>query len=385
MAAALVGALGLAGCASDSVEPQGSAAAPSSVPTFASVQWDRLPDPPLSPRLAAIVVALDDRLLVVGGDDGAPCPPTADCAGPRDPSQDGAIYDPATREWSPIADAPIGLDDGNAAVVVGSKLYVLDGGSERQLISYDPTSDAWTRLEPGDHARYVNLVALGDLVAVVSGTREEGDPTDQVYDPATDTWTDLPPDPLGASFDRVLTDTPTGAILTAKESVPHPGSAAPAIVLAAQLSPDHATWKRLPDSDLIGGYRWAWTGQRMVDPTLGEADGGEVGNWGRSVPFGGRFDPATQTWSRLPGAPKGYSKTGWKVEALGGPVSAAGGWFYDDRSGRWSKLLRPDGAPEYAGSAAWVGDTLFVVGGQFEASGAYALSAGAWALTVDAT
>jgi hypothetical protein len=30
---------------------------------------------------------------------------------------------------------------------------------------------------------------------------------------------------------------------------------------------------------------------RLINPTLGDADGGEVGNWGRTYPYGGIFDP----------------------------------------------------------------------------------------------
>ncbi len=373
--------LGVAGCASDSVDQDSAGTAPSAVPTYASVQWERLPAPLLTPRLGAIAVALDEKFLVVGGDDGPPCPPNADCApSTSEPRRDGATYDPATRLWENVAQAPVGLLNQYPHVVAGEALYIL---TEDDLLCYDSDADTWSEhpVPDSDH-RDVQLVSIADRPAAVSGERSADGQGDEIYDPETETWADLPADPLGPSFDRTYTDTSAGAVLTAKESVPNPGSAEPTLVRAALLSEDLTTWKRLPDSDLIGGYRWAWTGERMVDPTLGEADGGQVGNWGRSVPFGGRFDPATETWGRLPAAPEGYSRTGWKVEALGGPVSAAGGWFYDDRSGRWSKLLRPDGAPEYAGPAAWVGDTLFVLGGQSEGSGTASLSGWAWALRV---
>lgn len=383
MAAVLVGLIGLAGCASDSVETEDAAAAmPTAIPTLAAVQWERLPDPPLSPRLAAIAVSVDERFLVVGGDDGPPCSPNADCA-PRtsEPLRDGATYDPATRQWEAVAQSPVGLLSQYPYVVAGEALYVL---TEDGMVAYDVATDTWDQHPaPASVHRDGHLVSIAGRPAVVSGERLTGSPADETYDPATERWDEIPVDPLGLSFDRTYTDTPAGAVLTAKESVPNPSSEVPALVRAARLSPDLTTWERLPDSDLIGGYHWAWTGERMVDPTLGEAAGGQVGNWGRSVPFGGRFDPASATWSRLPAAPQGYSRTGWKVEALGGPVSAAGGWYYDDRTEVWSKLLRPDGAPEYAGAATWVGDTLFVLGGQSEGQGEETLSGWAWALAVD--
>lgn len=381
MTFALVGLTGLTGCASDAAEAERSAAAPSAVPTLATVQWQRLPDPPLSPRLATIAVAVDGKLLVVGGDDGPPCPPNADCAPSAEPRSDGATYDLDAGTWAPIATAPVGLLNQSPFAVAGEALYVL---VEDGLLSYDVGADRWDRhAAPSAEHRDVQLVSISGRPAAVSGTRAADGPPDEIYDPATDTWADLPADPLGPSFDRTYTDTPGGAVLTAKADVTNPTADAPTLVRAARLSPDLTTWEQFSDSDQIGGYRWAWTGTRLVDPTLGEADGGKVGNWGRSVPWGGRLDPGSGTWTRLPAAPKGYSRTGWKVEALGGPVSAAGGWFYDDRSGAWAKLLRPDGAPQYPGAAVWVGDTLIVWGGQSDVDGEDALSGSAWALPVD--
>ena len=133
--AVLVGLTALAGCASDSPQAAGPGAAASAAPSARAVQWVQVPDSPLTPRLGAIAVSLGDRLLVVGGADGPPCPVGADCLPGPEPRRDGAVYDPATREWSPLAEAPVGLDDGYPAVVVGSRLYVLDGGDERQLVS----------------------------------------------------------------------------------------------------------------------------------------------------------------------------------------------------------------------------------------------------------
>ncbi|WP_344601323.1 hypothetical protein [Sporichthya brevicatena] len=393
----LAAVLALAGCSSDGPSADAaragatSTAAPSDpavTPTASpALRWQKLPAPPLSPRTGVIAVAVADRLLVVGGDDGPPCPPNADCAATPAPLRDGAVYDAAAGEWTTLPEAPLGLLNQFPSTVAGDVLYVL---TDTALVSFDAAANAWdTHPLPATDRRDVRLAALGNRVAAVAGERVEEtsgeDAADEIFDPATDTWSRLPVDPLGPSFDRVLTDTPAGAVLTAKESVEAPGSTAPPIVRAALLDPDLTTWTRLPDSELIGGYRWAWTGERMVDPTLGEADGGAVDNWGRSLPYGGTFDPATQTWGRFVEAPDAYSG-GWAVEALGGPVSASGGWLYDDRTAEWSVLTAPDGAPGLPGAAVWVGDTLYVVGGQFDGrSGSAALTADVWALTVDGT
>ena len=64
----------------------------------------------------------------------------------------------------------------------------------------------------------------------------------------------------------------------------------------------------------------------------GEADGGEVNGWGRTVPEGGTLDPVTGTWGRLADAPRPGSG-GWLATALGGARIATDGFLYDDDRG----------------------------------------------------
>jgi hypothetical protein len=147
-----------------------------------------------------------------------------------------------------------------------------------------------------------------------------------------------------------------------QDLVAQPGSEKPSVVRAALLPRGSDQWRLLPDSDQPGGWRWTWTGERMLDPTLGGADGGETKGYGRTVPNGGTLDPATGTWQRLPHPPAALSG-GWVVEALAGPLAAVEGWIYDDRDETWTKLSRPEGAPPQPGSAVWAGDQLIVMGG----------------------
>jgi hypothetical protein len=173
---------------------------------------------------------------------------------------------------------------------------------------------------------------------------------------------------LSPSFDRNLTATPHGLVLTASPIAPDGGPEDPALVKAAVLEPGSGRWRRLPDSEQLGGWRWTWSGRHLVDPTLGGADGGEVNGYGRVLPFGGRLDPVTGQWSQLPGAPEPQSG-GWPVEAAQGPVTAAEGWLYDDAEERWTRLPRPEGAPADPGPATWLEDTLVVYGGEQWESG----------------
>ena len=334
---------------------------PESVPAA----WERLPDPPLSRRSSPVVAWTGTELLVIGGDTSAPCPPGADCVGPDHHARDGAAYRPDEKTWRAITPAPADIPPGTQSAQVGGRLYLLAG---QTLLEYDVAGDTWSRPTTPQLA-WSWLVADGSRLLFVSGSDEQGVRPDRVYDPAADRWSVLPDDPIGPAYDRNITATSHGLVLTAKELVDNPGGGdRPSLVLAAVL--EDGTWRRLPDSDQLGGWRWAWTGARLVDPTLGGSDGGGdgAGDYGRWFPNGGILDPATGTWSRLPNAPKERTG-GWPVETLGGPAIAAEGWLFDERDESWTRVPSPSDAPEQPGPAVWVGDRLVVVGGVHEDRG----------------
>lgn len=351
----------VAGPGMGGVDPRGQSPAPSLVsPEPVAGRWVRLPDSPLSARENPVVVRVGDEVVVVGGYAGPPCPPYADCGRNRsDLRRDGAAYDLATGTWRQIAPAPRALPEMASTAVVDERLYVLAGES---VLVWHGAADSWTELPLPGPAGWPRLVADGPRLLVVSGTDEYGVRPDRVWDTRTGTWTTLPADPLRPSFDRVVTATPDGLVLTAKEIAPDGGPADPAPVRAALLPPGEHEWRTLPVSDQLGGWRWSWTGRRLVDPTLGGADGGETNNYGRVIPYGGRLEPATGTWSLLPNAPE-QGTGGWPVEAPGGPLVAAEGWVYDDARSTWTRLPRPVDAPTTPGPAVWVGDVLVVHGG----------------------
>ena len=261
--------------------------------------------------------------------------------------------------WRRLADAPHGIPDHVPDAFVNGHLYLTVG---TRLLDYDVESDAWVQVDAPSDVEWRDLVVVGDKLVLPSGSDESGVHPDRVFDPSSGEWSTLPDDPIGPAFDRGLTATGSGAVLTGKELVPNPGADGPALVLAARLDEDLKTWHRLPDSDQLGGWAWGWTGERLVDPTPGGADGGEIGNYGRTVPYGGILDPATGQWSRLPDAPKEGSG-GWPVDAHHGPLFATGGWLYDDEAGSWTRLPRAVDGPESPGSAAFMGGRLLVVGG----------------------
>lgn len=338
--------------------------------------WQRLPDPPLDPRSGPAVAWTGSDVLVVGGDTSDPCPANADCAQPAHFARDGARLDVGTRSWHAIADAPVDVPAYSPQALVGDTWFVLAG---RVLVAYDVPLDSWSQVPAPVSLRGGQLVASGDELVVAAGSDEHGVTPDRVYDPTSERWSTLPDDPLGPAFDRAITAIPKGLVLTAHELVDNPGADGPSLVLAARYHRATNSWTRLPDSDQLGGWAWTWTGRRLVDVSLGGADGGEVGNYGRTIPFGGILDPTTGSWSRLPHAPPGPGR-GWAVAALGGRFAAVGGWTYDDDSRSWAEVPTPDGAPKQPGAAVWADDRLVVIGGIDARRGdaAGALSGHAW-------
>jgi heat shock protein HslJ len=370
------GLVALAGCAAPT-EPDESGA---------SGSWVQLSAPPLSPRTGAATAWTGSEALFLGGDTGPPCldtqGSTGDCELPPG-ARDGAAFDPATGTWRTTAEAPVPVQGWMPSAVDGDTLYLIAGG---RLISYDASDDAWTEHpEPPAAPEYGRLAVFGGTVVAVAGERREGEASGSVYEPRTRSWSPLPDDPLGPSYDRVLTATSVGLVLTGKTLVPNPGAEEPSLVRAALLDPrSGGHWTELQIGEQLGGWQWAWTGKRMVDPSLGVANGGEVNGYGRNIPMGGILDPDGGTWSPLPDAPA-LGSGDWMVGALGGPLSAVDGWVYDDATGAWTRLARPDGAPPEPGSAVWAGHRLLVLGGIDPTQGPTvdALSDQAWMWTPD--
>ena len=335
--------------------------------------WTRLPDSPLSPREAPATarVASDegDLAVFVGGYIGPPCPPNADCVIPEDTTaSDGAAYHLDRATWRAIADAPRPVAAGASTAVSDNTVYVL---TDQHVLAWDSTQDTWTELARPTKPQWAALVADTHgghpRLVLAAGSDENAVQPDRVYDPVDGAWSQLPANPLRPSFDRVIVATPAGLVLTAKPIGADGGPEDPALVHAALLPPGASSWQPIPSSDdQLGGWSWTWTGRRLVDPTPGGADGGQVNNYGRTIPYGGALDPVTGGWQPLIDAPQEFTG-GWPVDALGGRYSAVQGWIYDDgdsgQGSSWTRLARPDGAPASPGRAVWVEDVLIVTGG----------------------
>lgn len=322
--------------------------------------WERLPDPPLSPRARSVLAWTGSELLVLGGDVSPPCPGGASCVGGPALRRDGAALDPVRSTWRRVADAP--LPPAGRAVLLGGTVWVQ---AARALLAYDVRTDRWVAHPPPPGTGRTGWQLYGSrglLVALVSS--EEGGTTarDALFDPAIARWELLPPDALRPSFDRSAVDTPDGLLVTGAKVVP-PSFPGPSLMRAELLDTQSRSWHRLPDSEQLVATGGVAHGGKVWFPMLGVADGGEVNGWGRTVPYGGYLDLARTRWAHLTDPPDERTG-GWVVQAPGGRLSAASGWLFDADTESWSSLARPADAPERAGEAAWAGDALVVVGGQ---------------------
>ena len=376
--------------------------------------WEQLPPSPLSPRGGAVLTTLDDgRLLVMGGDMYAGCidhrgargeqvPPPSEptaassgvelvstaalsCVPPEnDPRlSDGAILDSPTGDWTPIPDAPAPLAEPSDGVVIGDTVYfwswpsfATNGPTDGTWMAYDVSDETWEELArpPGGHQGYLQLVRAGERVVAFNGSEENTPGSDLLYDPDTDSWTELPPDPLSPSFDRFMVWTGEEVVLLGHEIVPNPGSERPSVVRAAAFDTETQHWRRLPDSEISGGYEnWQWSGGRVVNatPRTGNGGGEGAGDWGRDYPHGGMLDPASGEWFELPeGAPAPAScakpqsfEADLGYQAAGPDIVVNDGLALHVPSGQWETVPCNPPRGDIRFASAWAFDGLVAFGG----------------------
>lgn len=299
---------------------------------------------------------------------------------------DGAAFAPSLGEWTEIAPAPLPLGYVTGAVL-SDVLYVFIPGLEPApgarsgFLAYHVVDDRWEELDaprvPGGTS--LALVAAGDKVVGYQPTQERGALPDLLYDPASGDWTDLPGDPLAPSFDRSAVWTGQELLLLGVEVVPQPNGPRPSLYRAAGLDLASGTWRRLPDSEVVGwNPAWFWAGDRVINPSIGSADGGQVNNWGRAFPFGGILDPANGAWSPLPDPPAAANV--FQGLSVGGPeyLVASEGFVLHVPTLAWAPLTKPRAGEEAGGASVWAGDRLFVWGGVRSNGAAAALLSDGW-------
>jgi N-acetylneuraminic acid mutarotase len=313
---------------------------------------------------------------------------------------DGGRYNPATDIWSPTsvgANVPSGRS-GHTALWTGSRMLVWGGSSTTGLTNsggiYDPATDSWTATSVGANvpfARSGHTAVWTNTKMLVWGGNLSGQnwtDTGAQYDPSADTWF---PTSLAANV-------PTGrdrhsAVWTGTEMVIWGGrSSFQSAVLrtGARYNPVTDLWTPTSVQSAVPAARkWhtgIWTGAEFI------VWGGYDKNTPGSLASGGRYDPATDSWT--PTSTIGAPAARWNHTAVwsgvqmivwGGQTTTSSsnvlgtGSRYDPQSNAWSPTTSV-GAPSARArqGAVWSGARMLVWGGGPRSGGRYDPVTDAW-------
>jgi hypothetical protein len=312
--------------------------------------WYDLDKGPLSDRDGAVSVWTGHELIVFGGvrQQGDPFPT---------PLTDGAAYDPATKVWRTIPDAPL-RGGSPVATWTGTEMFVwVDPNTEsasngpywdtenagnparpRRPVTgaaFDPATNAWRSLA----GAMADPNGLRGVVAQV-GAEILLPHLGLAYDPATDSYRDLP-----ASAINLGVAVWTGSQLIAVGTTSTSASLNPAI--AERYDPATNAWTAIAAPPGINAQSLdvVWTGARVVVATYDL--------------HAAALDPASGVWSPLADAPLRFGECSMHLEAVHGLVVAelCGAAAILDRTDRWTPI-RSNRSPLQGTAVDMSGDLL---------------------------
>jgi hypothetical protein len=152
-------------------------------------------------------------------------------------------------------------------------------------------------------------------------------------------------------------------VLFDHELVANPGAEKPSFTRAAALDLTKRSWRRLPDSTILSTSPWIMAGEKLVNPTLGGADGGPVGNWGHTYPYGGSVAPATGVWSALPNPPVGDTPSAGACTNTTAVYSGVTGAVLYTKTGAWLPVSTVPGGNVTGRTIVAAGADMLVFGG----------------------
>jgi len=221
--------------------------------------WQRLADPPLSPRTGSLAVRVGHRVLVLGGRrDGHAL-------------RDGASYDLTTGRWRHL-DLPVALSARDAVAAAAGVAVIRHRAAGHASWWTLRGARAWTRLRQVP-PRASAPVAFGSEVYAVAGRRVV------VYSVSLDRWTRLPADPV------------------------RPRLTAPRVSVSRHGTVVSGSAAGRPVADRWDGVRWRRTTvvphRWLRPPPLPSAVHGRLA---ARIPVGGRWlaVAGTQAWIRSP-------------------------------------------------------------------------------------
>ncbi len=262
---------------------------------------------------------------------------------------------PAAPAIAKSAGAMVSAWTGHEMIIHGIRSGAGGGGVRGITFAYRPATRTWVRLANGPSSP--SAFETND-VAVWTGSRMlVAGQTSAIYNPATNTWRKIARP--GFSLDGAVTGWTGRRFLawggTCCEDTSHDGAA---------YNPATNTWRMLPTAPLArrADASGAWTGKELV------VAGGvtrPVSGARRLLRSGAAYNPATNTWRRLPLMPRrraGGPALWDGKEVLFLSASSARGMAYNPVKNRW-RLLPAMPLPRSGFAAVWTGHHVLIWGG----------------------
>ncbi len=317
-----------------------------------------------SPRDRHTAVWTGAQMVVWGGNNGSNL-------------RTGGRYSPATDSWTPtsIGNGVPSPRAGHTAVWTGSEMIVWGAFDSSATVDpggrYDPATDAWTPTSTGSGSPVPRdehtAVWTGSEMIVWGGWRFFELNTGGRYDPGTNSWI---PTPIGDGVPAARSE--HTAIWTGAELIVWGGSGLGGSDLDSGGRYDPATDSWTPTPEVAGvpsarrGHTAIWTGAEMI--VWGGFDGGFINT-------GGRYHPATNGWLPTNADGSAPSKrtahtavwTGTQMIVWGGAagVTKQTGGRYDPATDSWLATSTAGGVPSARRdhTAVWTGSEMIVWGG----------------------
>jgi hypothetical protein len=245
----------------------------------------------------------------------------------------GFAFDPATRTWRTIPDAPAPREDA-LPVWTGNEALFLWGadrsGDRTDGLAFDPGTGTWRSIPAAPVAPRSGAVAVWTgSEAIVWGGGDPGSGTERTgaaYDPVTDTWRTIADAPIGLNL---ATASWTGReVLVFGSLLDGRNRAATRTSIGAAYDPSADRWEELPPSELYPqATSAAWAGNHLIAWDY-DAQSQE-------------YNPATGRWSSPANMPLDHSECYPDSAALATTVL---GWYcgqaatYDPGTGDWTRL-----------------------------------------------
>ena len=212
--------------------------------------WMPLPSPSTPRALPNVILLLDGRVLVAGGEFTPESMNSLGASGSPEPVKAVEIFDPVTGEWRQAASTSESDPDQSIVLLGDGRVLIVRSGS---VEVYNPSTDTWTLTTmPADLLVWRPVpIALNDGRVLITGRLSYDSPTGRIngaviYDPHTDTWT--PTGPMThARMSHTLTLLPNGRVIAVGGEEPL-DSSQPIIYSTTEIyDPDANSWSPGPN------------------------------------------------------------------------------------------------------------------------------------------